>query len=294
MATHSRTRSSGTGLVKSSRLRTARVVDSNSSGPSSSKLIRHSFVDVRSSCTERSAFRRVLATWSPSLDALAKVLAAARPAWPDTVGRPLARRHAWVRRIRARPIMSSRCGTWLNAWNCRIPYPTDGVDPLVPVARRVVEVASPPTDDVPLPDLDDRGLDAYATAYDELVDLPAGVNSIGIVQVSRTDRVVEVVVGAATADRVAVGRGDRQGRWARHATRRLPPSSPQGAATGRITSREPAARGIDDVAAHVGRHSEPGEDLRRVVLPHVHSRHFLGCRAWMSRICAYSSTTTSG
>ncbi len=35
-ATHSRTRSSGTGLVKSSRLRTARVVDSSSSGVSGS------------------------------------------------------------------------------------------------------------------------------------------------------------------------------------------------------------------------------------------------------------------
>jgi hypothetical protein len=35
---------------------------------------------------------------------------------------------------------------------------------------------------VPLHDLDDRGIDVYASAYDELVDLPAGVNSAGILR----------------------------------------------------------------------------------------------------------------
>jgi hypothetical protein len=117
----------------------------------------------------------------PTLDALREAIATSGQGmtdtsverlWSTTGGPPNPSKAAHVAALRV----------WLNAWNCRIPYPTGDIDPLVASLdawwrthrRRLV--------DVPLIDLDDGGLDAYAHAYADLVDLEAGVSNIGRVR----------------------------------------------------------------------------------------------------------------
>jgi hypothetical protein len=188
----------------------------------------------------------------PSLDALHKVLATARPSWPDTsVDRLLAATRRSPNPSRPDHVAALR--TWLNAWNCRIPYPSDGNDPLVPAVDEWWKSHRRRLKDLPLHDVDDRGLDAYAHAYDELVDLPAGVNNIGIVRslgptasskllwVLRQQTAPPWDVAIAKAG----GLGSRRDGYHNHIRRARDWTL--------HISTEAAARGIDDVAGHVGR-----------------------------------------
>ena len=125
--------------------------------------------------------QRSLGDAGPSLDALAKVLAGSPMVGADNRSSGSSMRRP-VRRIRARPPTSSSSTVWLNAWNCRIPYPRDGVDLLVPSLnawwrkhrRRLV--------DIPLCRLDDRGIESYQHCTEELIDMPAGINNVGTVR----------------------------------------------------------------------------------------------------------------
>ncbi len=189
----------------------------------------------------------------PSLDALAKVLATARPAWPDTsVDRLLAATKGKPNPSKPPHVVELR--SWLNAWNCRIPYPSDGVDdPLVPALDGWWRAHGRRLKDVPLASLDDRGIDAYATAYDDLIELHAGVNRAGIVRSfgpTASSKLLWVLRqqtappwDAAIAK--AGGHGSRKEGYAHHLHKARDWTQ--------HISREATKRGIDDIAAHVGR-----------------------------------------
>ena len=189
----------------------------------------------------------------PSLDDLSRVLAAARPAWPDksverllaaTMGRPNPSRAAHAVELRI----------WLNAWNCRIPYPSGGgIDVLVPSLDTWWRTHRRRLTDVPLPDLDDRSIDAYARAYEELIDLPAGVNSAGILRTlgpTASSKLLWVLRQQTAAPwDVAIAKAGRLGSridgYRAHLVRARD-------WTQQITL-EAATRGIDNVSFHVGR-----------------------------------------
>jgi hypothetical protein len=187
----------------------------------------------------------------PSLDVLTRVLATSRPAWPDrsverllgaTKGPPNPSKPEHVAELRV----------WLNAWNCRIPYPT-GDDPLVPALDAWWKTHRRRLKDVPLHDLDDRGIDAYALAYDELVDLPAGVNNTGtsrslaptasskLLWVLRQQTACPWDVAIAKAG----GSGSRLNGYAIHLRKAREWTQ--------AIAIEAAARGVDDVPNHLGR-----------------------------------------
>ena len=142
---------------------------------------------------------------------------------------------------------------WLNAWNCRIPYPRDGVDLLVPSLDAWWRKHRRRLKDVPLADLDDRRLDAYANAYEELIDMPAGINNVGTVRslaptasskllwVLRPQTACPWDVAIAKAG----GQGSHRDGYANHLRKAR--------AWAQGITQEAAARGIDDVAKHVGR-----------------------------------------
>jgi hypothetical protein len=187
----------------------------------------------------------------PSLDALAKVLATSRPAWPDaSVERLLAATKGVPNPSKAEHVAQLRI--WLNAWNCRIPYPS-GDDPLVPALDAWWRTHRRRLKDVPLHELDDRGVAAYATAYAELVDLPAGVNSVGTVRAlapTASSKLLWVLRQQTAcpwdvAIAKAGGAGSRIDGYRAHLHK------------ARIWTQaiaaEAAARGIHDVADHVGR-----------------------------------------
>jgi hypothetical protein len=187
----------------------------------------------------------------PSLDALAKVLATARPAWPDSsVERLVAATKGAPNPSKAEHVAALRI--WLNAWNCRIPYPT-GDDPLVPALDAWWKTHRRRLKDVPLHELDDRGVDAYATAYAELIDLPAGVNSIGTVRTlapTASSKLLWVLRRQTAcpwdvAIAKAGGRGSLRDGYAHHLGKARDWT--------RQIAAEAAARGIDDLSAHVGR-----------------------------------------
>jgi len=189
----------------------------------------------------------------PSLDDLAKVLATARPAWPDkSVERLLAATNGAPNPSKAAHAAELRI--WLNAWNCRIPYPSEGGDDMLIKSldewwnrhrRRLV--------DTPLHDLDDRGLDAYANAYEELVDVPAGINSAAIVRtlgptasskllwVLRQQSAIPWDVAIARAG----GNGSRMDGYRAHLVKARDWSQQ--------ISAEATARGIDHLSMHLGR-----------------------------------------
>ena len=204
--------------------------------------------------------QRSLGDVGPSLDELAKVLAGSPMGGVDksverllnaTAGSPNPTKAAHVVELRV----------WLNAWNCRIPYPRDGVDLLVPSLdawwrkhrRRLV--------DVQLADLDDRGIDSYANAYEELIDMPAGINNVGTVRslaptasskllwVLRPQTACPWDIAIAKAG----GLGSQRDGYTNHLRKAREWSR-------RIT-QEAAARGIDNVPAHVGR---PHDSLVRI------------------------------
>jgi hypothetical protein len=187
----------------------------------------------------------------PSLDALSKVLATARPAWPD---KSVERLHAATssKPNPSKPEHVEQLRIWLNAWNCRIPYPTND-DPLAPALDAWWKRNRRHLKDVPLPDLDDRGIDAYAVAYDELVDLPAGSNIAGIVRslgptasskllwVLRQQTACPWDVAIAKAG----GQGSRRDGYRNHIIKARDWT--------RAIQAEATTRGIDDVSAHIGR-----------------------------------------
>ena len=195
---------------------------------------------------------RSLGERGPTLDALSNVLGRASQGQGDTsVARLLEATAGQPNPSKPSDVVALRL--WLNAWNCRIPYPRDDVDLLIPSLdtwwkrhrRRLVDVA--------LVDLDDRGIDAYASAYSDLVDLPAGVSNIGRIRSlapTASSKLLWVLRqrtacpwDAAIAK--AGGRGSQRDGYAHHLR------------TAREWARqitiEAAERGIDNVPAHVGR-----------------------------------------
>ena len=68
---------------------------------------------------------------------------------------------------------------WLNAWGCRVPYPKDGVDVLVDSLCSWWTAGGSNLPNGPLAELDDRGIDELAHAYEALVGMPSGVNRSG-------------------------------------------------------------------------------------------------------------------
>jgi hypothetical protein len=188
----------------------------------------------------------------PTLDALADVLSRTSQGQADTsVTRLLEATAGSPNPSRPSDVVALR--QWLNAWNCRIPYPRDDVDLLVASLdtwwkqhrRRLIDVA--------LVDLDDRGIDAYANAYSDLVDLPAGVNNFGRVRSlapTASSKLLWVLRqqtacpwDAAIAK--AGGRGSQRDGYAHHLRKARE--------WARLITIEAAARGIDNVPVHVGR-----------------------------------------
>jgi hypothetical protein len=189
----------------------------------------------------------------PSLDDLTRVLATARPSWPDTsVDRLLAATGGKPNPSRLEHAAELRI--WLNAWNCRIPYPSGrDTDMLIPSLdmwwrthrRRLV--------DVPLHVLDDRYIDAYARAYEALIDLPAGVNNVGIVRTlgpTASSKLLWVLrqrtacpwdVAIANAG----GLGSRKDGYRAHLARARDWTQQ--------IAEEAAMRGIDNLSMHLGR-----------------------------------------
>jgi hypothetical protein len=188
----------------------------------------------------------------PSLGDLARVLAG------SSIGRPDKSIEHLLEATRNKPNPSKAAHVvelrvWLNAWNCRIPYPRDGVDLLVPSLdtwwrthrRRLV--------DVPITDLDDRGIDAYANAYEELIDMPAGINNVGTMRslaptasskllwILRPQTACPWDVAIAKAG----GQGSQRDGYANHLRKAREWAC-------RIT-QDATALGIDNVPAHVGR-----------------------------------------
>jgi hypothetical protein len=188
----------------------------------------------------------------PSLDALASVLAVSPMGAADkSVERLLeATRN---KPNPSKPEHAVELRVWLNAWNCRIPYPRDGVDLLVPSLDVWWRKHRRHLKDVPLADLDDRGLEAYANAYEELIDMPSGINNVGTVRslaptasskllwVLRQQTACPWDVGIAKAG----GQGSQRDGYANHL--RTARAWAQG------ITHEATARGIDDVLAHLGR-----------------------------------------
>lgn len=196
----------------------------------------------------------------PSLDALASVLATSSIGGADksverllnaTGGRPNPSKPDHVVELRV----------WLNAWNCRIPYPRDGVDLLAPSLEAWWKTHRRRLKDVPLADLDDRGLDSYANAYEDLVQMPSGINAIGTVRslaptasskllwVLRPQTACPWDVAIAKAG----GRGSQRDGYANHLHKAREWT--------RWITQEAAARGIDNVPAHVG---HPQSTLTRI------------------------------
>ncbi len=143
---------------------------------------------------------------------------------------------------------------WLNAWNCRIPYPTDGGnDVLIPSLDVWWRTHRRRLKDVPLADLDDRGIDAYARAYEELVDLPAGVNNIGIVRTlgpTASSKLLWVLRQQTAcpwdvAIAKAGGLGSRTDGYRAHLVRAREWTQQ--------IAEEAATRGIDNLSMHLGR-----------------------------------------
>ena len=153
----------------------------------------------------------------------------------------------------SRPSDAVALRQWLNAWNCRIPYPRGNVDLLIASLDTWWRTHRRRLIDVPLVDLDDRGIDAYATAYAELVDLPAGVSNIGRVRSlapTASSKLLWVLRqqtacpwDAAIAK--AGGRGTQRDGYANHLRKARE--------WVRQISIEAAGRGVDDVPVHVGR-----------------------------------------
>ena len=141
----------------------------------------------------------------PSLDALAKVLATSPPGVARQVGRATPRGNTGKPNP-SKPEHVVELRALAERMELPDPISTRRRRPAGAVARRVVEEASPRLKDVPLPDLDDRGIDAYANAYEELIDMPAGVEQRRHRALPRADRIVQVAVGAPPADGVPVGR----------------------------------------------------------------------------------------
>ena len=188
----------------------------------------------------------------PTLDALSNVLSRASQGQGDaSVARLLESTAGAPNPSRPRDAVALRL--WLNAWNCRIPYPRDNVDLLIPSLDTWWRAHRRRLIDVPLVDLDDRGIDAYATAYADLVDLPAGVSNIGRVRSlapTASSKLLWVLRqqtacpwDAAIAK--AGGRGTQRDGYANH-LRKAREWVWQ-------ISIEAAGRGIDNVPAHVGR-----------------------------------------
>ena len=201
-----------------------------------------------------------LGSTGPSLDALRAAIATSGQGvtdssverlWSATGGQPNPSKAAHVAALRV----------WLNAWNCRIPYPSGGHDPLVASLdawwrkhrRRLV--------DVPLVELDDRGLDAYADAYADLVDLEAGVSNIGRVRSlapTASSKLLWVLRqqtacpwDAAIAK--AGGQGSGKAGYHNHLGKARDWS--------RVITAAAIKRGIDNIPAHVGR---PHSSLVRI------------------------------
>lgn len=188
----------------------------------------------------------------PTLDALSNALSRASQGQGDaSVARLLESTAGAPNPSRQSDVVALRL--WLNAWNCRIPYPHDDVDLLVPSLDTWWRTHRRRLIDVPLIDLDDRGIDAYATAYADLVELPAGVNNIGRVRSlapTASSKLLWVLRqrtacpwDAAIAK--AGGRGTQRDGYANH-LRKAREWVWQ-------ISIEAAGRGIDNVPAHVGR-----------------------------------------
>lgn len=149
----------------------------------------------------------------------------------------------------------------LNAWVCRIPYPRDGVDLLASSLDGWWRTHRRRLPDAPLGDVDDQGIDKLARAYSDLAHLPAGVNRDGRIRslaptasskllwVLRPQTACPWDVAIAKAG----GQGTELAGYANHLRK------------ARLRSRqitvEATARGIDDVAASVGR---PGSSLVKV------------------------------
>jgi len=188
----------------------------------------------------------------PSLDDLATVLAESSTGGADkSVERLLAATGSSPNPSKPDHVVALR--VWLNAWNCRIPYPRDGVDLLVPSLDVWWRKHRRRLTDVPLTHLDDRGLAAYANAYEDLVQIPAGVNIAGIVRalgptasskllwVLRQQTACPWDVGIARVG----GQGSQRDGYANHL--RIARQWAQ-----QITD-EAINRGIANVPAHVGR-----------------------------------------
>jgi hypothetical protein len=196
----------------------------------------------------------------PSLDALADALATSSQGGAD---KSLERLFITTRGSPnpSKPDHAIALRVWLNAWTCRIPYPRDGVDMLVPSLDTWWKSHRRRLADVPLAALDDRGIDSYANAYGELVDLPAGINNVGTLRSlapTASSKLLWVLrPQTACPWDVAIAKAGGQGsqrdgyanhlrkarEWVRHIT------------------NEAAARGINDVPAHVAR---PHSSLVRI------------------------------
>jgi hypothetical protein len=104
-----------------------------------------------------------------------------------------------------------------------------------------------------LHDVDDRVIDAYARAYDELIDLPAGMNSVGIVRSlgpTASSKLLWVLRQQTAcpwdvAIAKAAGNGSRETGYAAHLRNARDWT--------RHIAEEGASRNIDDVAMRLGR-----------------------------------------
>ncbi|MEY2445473.1 MAG: hypothetical protein QOE00_2053 [Ilumatobacteraceae bacterium] len=142
---------------------------------------------------------------------------------------------------------------WLNAWACRIPYPRDGADLLAASLDGWWRTHRSGLPDGPLRDVDDRGIDDLAGAYDDLARLPAGLNRQGHVRSlapTATSKLLWVLRPHTAcpwdmAIAKAGGQGSELAGYANHLRKAR--------AWSRQITDEATARGIDDVPAHVGR-----------------------------------------
>ena len=182
----------------------------------------------------------------PSLDALANVLAGSPMGAPD---KSIERLHQATRNKPnpSKPGHVVELRVWLNAWNCRIPYPRDGVDLQVPSLDAWWKKHRRHLSDVPLQDLDDQGLDSFANAYEDLIDMPAGINNVGTVRSlaptasSKLLWILRPQTACPWDVRIAKagGQGSQRDGYANHL--RKARSWAQG------ITQEAKARGIDDV-----------------------------------------------
>ena len=231
----------------------------------------------------------------PSLDALATCWRRQRKAWPD---RSVERLRSATRGV-AEPEQGRACRCAADlAQRVELPDP-------VPTRRRSTSLV-PSLDawwrkhrrrliDVPLVDLDDRGLDAYADAYDDLVDLPAGVNNIGRRPVARRRPRRRSCCGCSGSRRRAHGmwRSPRQVDAARSETA-TPTISRKARDWAREITAEATTRGIDKMSRRTS--ADRQSSLVRIYDEWCYLAFTRGVSRvwrWMSRICACSSTTTS-